>query len=105
MTKYRGVVMVLVVVPLSFLMETWYDLRDWVFRTFQVAPKLHHLRVQKVIDQVKRWNQEGRKKTLCTARPTWLTMSTRTATFKEVRGCVGGMGMSRANLAVRDSTV
>lgn len=34
---------------------------------------------------MKRWNEAGLrgKKTMCTARATWLTMSTRTATFKE----------------------
>jgi hypothetical protein len=53
----------------------------------QVAPKLHGLRVRKVQEQVKRWNEAGLrgKKTMCTARASWLTMSTRTATFKEVR--------------------
>jgi Delta24-sterol reductase len=36
---------------------------------------------------VKAWNAAGLrgKKTMCTARPSWLTMSTRTATFKD--GC------------------
>ncbi len=28
--------MVLVVLPLSFLMEMVFEARDWVFRTFQV---------------------------------------------------------------------
>ncbi len=53
----------------------------------QVAPKLHDLRVRKVQEQVRRWNAAGLrgKKTMCTARASWLTMSTRTATFKEVR--------------------
>lgn len=36
MTKYRGVIMVLVVLPLSFLMECVFEARDWFFRTFQV---------------------------------------------------------------------
>lgn len=57
----------------------------------QVAPKLHGLRVRKVQEQVKRWNEAGLrgKKLMCTARPSWLTMSTRTATFKEVCVCHG----------------
>lgn len=55
-----------------------------------MAPKLHDFRVRKVQAQVKRWNEAGLrgKRTMCTARPSWLTMSTRTATFKEVRPSV-----------------
>ena len=85
MTDYRGVIMVLVVLPLSFLFEQYFELRDWFFRTFQVAPKLHDARVRRVQEQVRRWNAAGLrgKKTMCTARASWLTMSTRTATFKE----------------------
>lgn len=75
--------MVLVVLPLSFLFECYFEARDWFFRTFQVrhcvaegrihlpgptdglipdaeskhisqvAPKLHDLRVRKVQDQVR----------------------------------------------------
>jgi hypothetical protein len=36
MTEHRGVVIVLVVLPLSFLMETCFEWRDWFYRTFQV---------------------------------------------------------------------
>lgn len=76
MTRYRGVVMVLVVLPLSFLFEQYFEFRDWFFRTFQVAPKLHDARVRHVQEQVKRWNAAGLrgKKTMCTARASWLTM-------------------------------
>jgi len=76
MTRYRGVVMLLVVLPLSFLFEQYFELRDWFFRTFQVAPKLHDARVRHVQEQVKRWNAAGLrgKKTMCTARASWLTM-------------------------------
>lgn len=48
MTEYRGVIMVLVVLPLSFLFEQYFEWRDWVYRTFQVAPKLHDARVRRV---------------------------------------------------------
>lgn len=36
-TRFRGIIMVLVVLPLSFLMECYFEARDWVFRTFQVC--------------------------------------------------------------------
>lgn len=37
MTRFRGVIMVALVLPLSFLMECFFEARDWCFRTFQVC--------------------------------------------------------------------
>lgn len=72
----------------------------------QVAPKLHGLRVRKVQEQVKRWNEAGLrdKKLMCTARPSWLTMSTRTATFKEVCGVSWIEGTSSLQWIQRKNT-
>jgi hypothetical protein len=56
-----------------------------LWRAFeQVAPLLHDRRVAEVQAQVKAWNAAGLrgKKLMCTARQAFLTMSTRTATFK-----------------------
>ena len=85
MTEHRGGIMMMVVLPLSFLFELWFEGRDWLYRTFHVAPKLHDVRVRHVQEQVKRWNAAGLRdqKTMCTARAAWLTMSTRTAIFKK----------------------
>ncbi|KAG5176936.1 hypothetical protein JKP88DRAFT_189544 [Tribonema minus] len=85
MTEYRGIVIVSVVLPLSFCVELFFEWRDWFYRTFQVAPLLHDRRVAEVQAQVQRWNAAGLrgKKLMCTARKAFLTMSTRTATFKE----------------------
>lgn len=76
MTEYRGVVMVMVVLPLSFAFEQYFEVRDWFYRTFQVAPRLHDARVRHVQKQVRRWNAAGLrgKRTMCTARASWLTM-------------------------------
>lgn len=84
MTDYRGVVIVIVVLPLSFMVESFFEWRDWVYRTFQVAPLLHDKRVKEVQEQVRVWAASGLrgKKLMCTARKAFLTMSTRTATFK-----------------------
>jgi hypothetical protein len=50
----------------------------------QVAPRMHDRRVAEVQAQVQRWHASGLrgKKLMCTARKAFLTMSTRTATFK-----------------------
>ena len=59
MTEYRGVVMVMVVVPMSFIMETYFETRDWFYRNFLVSPKLHDQRVRKV--QVRRMRRRSRE--------------------------------------------
>jgi hypothetical protein len=48
MTEYRGLIMVAIVLPLSFLFEQYFEFRDWFYRTFKVAPKLHDVRVKRV---------------------------------------------------------
>ena len=85
MTKYRSLIIVGVVLPISFCMEIYFELRDWLYRNFFVTPELHNERIKKVQEQVQKWNEselQG-KQLMCTARPSWLTMSTRTASFKK----------------------
>ncbi|KAJ1959739.1 hypothetical protein IWQ62_004494, partial [Dispira parvispora] len=69
--------------PASFVFDTFFRIRNWYVRSFLAAPKLHDQRVREVQRQVRRWNEQGRSKPMCTARPGWLTMSTRSATFKD----------------------
>jgi len=85
MTKYRGAILVGVVLPISFCLEIFFEVRDWMYRNFLVTPELHEERVRKVQEQVHEWNKKELrgKRFMCTARPSWLTMSTRTASFKE----------------------
>lgn len=46
MTKYRGVIMVLVVLPLSFISECLWEAREWVYRTFQVTFHLDKVSIE-----------------------------------------------------------
>ncbi|CAM9134024.1 unnamed protein product [Chrysoparadoxa australica] len=84
-TDHRGLIMVMVVVPLSFVWEWTMFFRDLIYRKFLVSPELHDARVKEVQAQVKRWHESSLRgvKPMCTARREWLSMSTRTATFKE----------------------
>jgi hypothetical protein len=52
MTEYRGAINLIVVLPLSFLMESYNIYRDWFYRTFNAAPLLHDERVKAVQKQV-----------------------------------------------------
>jgi delta24-sterol reductase len=83
LTKHRGWVVLFTALPLSFLFEQYFGIRNWIFRKFMATNKLHDKRVKEVQDHVRRWNEDGRKALMCTARKPWLNMSTRTATFKD----------------------
>lgn len=41
------------------------------------APKLHDERVRKIQNEIKKWNDKGRRKKLCTGRSGWQTVSLR----------------------------
>lgn len=41
------------------------------------APKLHDDRVRKIQNEIKKWNDDGRQKKLCTGRSGWQTVSLR----------------------------
>lgn len=83
LTEYRGIVILLVVLPLSFLFEAYFTIRNFIFQKLHAAPLLHDARVKDIQAQVRRWKESGTKKMMCTARRPWLTMSTRTADFKD----------------------
>jgi len=83
LTKHRGWVVLFTALPLSFLFEQYFSVRNWIFRKFIATDQLHEKRVKEVQEQVRAWNASGREKLMCTARKPWLNMSTRTATFKD----------------------
>jgi len=82
-TEHHTLLVVLFAVPLSFIWDTYYSWRNWYVQVFLASPLLHEERVKFVQTQVKEWNMRGRPNKMCTARPSWQTMSTRIATFKD----------------------
>ncbi len=83
LTKHRGLIILVFVLPVSFIVNCISTLRNWFFRTFLATHRLHDKKVKEIQAQVKRWRESGSKKPMCTARPSWHTMSTRTASFKK----------------------
>ncbi|KAJ1971452.1 hypothetical protein H4R35_005248 [Dimargaris xerosporica] len=81
--RHTWVAVVFFALPASYVFDTFFILRNWYVRSFLAAPKLHDQRVREVQAQVRRWNENGRQRPMCTARPGWLTMSTRSSTFKD----------------------
>jgi delta24-sterol reductase len=83
MTKYRTWVVMFFVIPLTFVVETIIYIRNRIVWAFFATTKLHDQRVRKIQEQIRKWDKDGRKKKLCTARPGYATMSLRNATFKD----------------------
>ncbi|XP_018326951.2 delta(24)-sterol reductase [Agrilus planipennis] len=80
--NYRWVLVCFFLLPLSFLYNGYFAIRNWIFFKLSSAPKNHLKKVQSIQKQVQEWNKKGRKKKLCTARPGWQTMSFRRPAYK-----------------------
>lgn len=93
-TKYRGIIIVVFCLPLSFLYECIFTLRNWLYWTFLMSPERHDERVKQVQEEVMTWVKAGSPRPMCTARREWLTMSPRIAMFK--KNC------HRININLRD---
>jgi Delta24-sterol reductase len=80
----RTPVLMLFVVPMSYIMRMYYDF-EIKFNLFFPSNETHDSRVSKIVQQVVDWNEKGRKNKLRTSRPNWAAMSTKLASNKE--GC------------------
>ena len=82
--------------PLSFLwdMLAFWRLRISYWLQGTRALLLHRDKVAKVQDQVRRWRQEGEGRRMCTARPSWMSISQQKLGYKEhmYRVDLGGLG-------------
>ena len=71
--------------PISFL---WDALAYWRLRLSywlhgSTAHLLHQAKVARVQEQVRRWPQEGGGRRMCTARPSWMSISQQKLGYKE----------------------
>jgi len=80
--RHRWLLVVPVLLPLSFVFELLMSVRDFYMRTLQHAPKKHEARVRDIQEQIRRWHENGSKGRLCTARPPWMSISTRMVKYK-----------------------
>ncbi|MEM7549251.1 MAG: FAD-binding protein [Bacteroidota bacterium] len=81
LTRNRGLIIFLIVVPVSFTYQKLQDLSNWFYRVFKATNKLHDKKVNEIQSQVAQAYSEGRL--MCTARAPWKTMSIRKATYKD----------------------
>lgn len=80
--KQRWIFVCLFLLPLSVLYEVFLYLRNWLAFKLYSSPQRHEQRVKKVQEQVKKWNKDGQKRRMCTARPGWMTVSLRVGKYK-----------------------
>lgn len=84
-TENRTPFILFFVIPVSFCYDIFMTVRNLYVETFLATPLLHEARVKKVQEQVKNWyktHKITKKGKMCTARPAWQTMSSRTAVYK-----------------------
>eukprot|EP00898_Chlorokybus_atmophyticus_P005170 jgi/Chlat1/5654/Chrsp37S00423 len=84
LTHYRSILVVVVVLPASFVFDLFWRARTWYIAKVKTAPELHGERVENIKAQVVAWNKGGRQTHMCTARPGWMTVSPRHCQYKKV---------------------
>jgi len=83
LTNHRALFVVFFLLPLSFLFDiAWYIRNKYTF-LMGISHKEHDARALGVQKQVRQWIAEGSKAQMCSARPGWLTMSFRIAKYKK----------------------
>uniref|UniRef100_A0A8R1DMM1 Delta(24)-sterol reductase n=1 Tax=Caenorhabditis japonica TaxID=281687 RepID=A0A8R1DMM1_CAEJA len=83
MFHFRWVFVVPFLLPLSFFFNIVIEIRDKIIHAVNSAPNAHKRKVRQIQDELKVWNDKGRKTKLVNARPGWRTMSFRFPIYKE----------------------
>jgi hypothetical protein len=81
--EHRGWFLALTMVPLSFAHDQYSRVSNLYSRAFLATPHLHDARVREVQQQVRAWNEAGRRQLMVTARPPWLSVSLRVESYKD----------------------
>lgn len=80
--RYRWLFVVPILLPLSTLFNLAWWIRKVFRRRLLSAPDQHDARVGEIQNRIEHWNAAGRKGRLCTARPAWMSISTRLVHYK-----------------------
>lgn len=81
--NYRWVFVCLFLLPMSVVYDFFMYFRNWIVFKMNSAPKQHDKKVKDVQDQVKKWDSDGCRRQMCTARPGWMTISFRQGLYKK----------------------
>jgi len=74
-TKYRWALVIPIVLPMSFIFYVLTNLRNKLIYWTSSSPKRHDERVARVVTQVKNRERFSPNTQMCTARPSWHSMS------------------------------
>lgn len=80
--RYRWLFVVPILLPLSTLFDLFWAFRNFYRQRLLSAPEQHDARVREIQERVRHWNEGGRQGRLCTARPPWMSISTRMVKYK-----------------------
>ena len=80
--RYRWLFVVPILLPLSTLFDLFWGIRNFYQRRVLSAPDRHDARVREIQRRIERWHASGCKGRLCTARPPWMSISTRMVRYK-----------------------
>eukprot|EP00899_Mesostigma_viride_P019002 jgi/Mesvir1/27102/Mv20784-RA.1 len=88
LVQFRWLIVVPIVLPMSFLFDLYWRVRDWYYKVWKRAPEEHDKRVKHIQTQMNNWRKSGSKELLCTSRKPWLTISTRVAEYKKKENAI-----------------
>merc|ERR1711860_291787 len=75
-------IFVLFLLPVSFVYDIYFYLRNAIVFKLSSAPRKHKKKVEDVSKQVQQWMEKGQKTKMCTARPGWQTISPQNMAYK-----------------------
>lgn len=75
----RGLVILFFCLPASFIFNLLLQLRNWTYKKIYGNALNHNAEVKRIQKQVTKWSKQDpdNRKLLCTARPNWLSLSTK----------------------------
>ncbi len=82
LVRYRGLLAVAVLLPLSCLYGAYASLRRRMAHWRSGTPARHDQKVLEVIRQIEAWQRDGCREKLCTGRSGWQTMSEMVPKYK-----------------------
>ena len=69
--------------PISFIYNVYWYLRSKWILFMGSAPRKHQERLEHVQRQVLDWQKFGNGRKMCTARPTWMSITQQSITYKD----------------------
>uniref|UniRef100_A0A8D9A8C8 Delta(24)-sterol reductase n=1 Tax=Cacopsylla melanoneura TaxID=428564 RepID=A0A8D9A8C8_9HEMI len=80
--KYRWVIVIFILLPLTFLYDIYYYVRQQVIQYLKESSQDHQEKVKHVQSQVRDWIKTDQSKPMCTGRAGWKSMTLREPKYK-----------------------